>query len=399
MDTLTGATRWQVSSEDEEDYMADDLFLVRDHLGSVVMTLKAQKTCTMWMEPPGPGEGDPECGLSAYVLNPIETFEYDPYGQPTAHVPASESTPQGPGYLALKTTGAFAMSGENSGYTLLDRNDISRPNGTPGNTWVRNGAVPAAQSHHGWNYLFTARPWDSDVRQYYIRNRWYDPLQGRWTAVDPIGYRGGLNQYAYCGGNPVSRLDRIGLAYLLVNIRPTTHSDCWSEGTVPHIGIELRTDKLEQIGAWGYHINGWIDEATGKGVESYHYNDHFAIYIPDDQVQDLFNEFNGRVGTWVGTGDEPINGIPPYDLEDRNCTTIMCEDLNRIVGPDSSGSLFEPRKPTCEELSYIGKFVQKPESFKDADIPDSLSLPLRQDIRFVHFTPDELKHAEWMFAE
>jgi len=203
----------QVSSEDEEDYMAEDLFLVRDHLGSVVMTLKAQKTCTMWMEPPGPGEGDPECGAWAYVLNPIETFEYDPYGQPTAHVPASEDTPSGAGYLALKTAGAFAMPGEKSGYTLLDRNDIGRSNGTPGNTWVRNGAVPAAQSHYGWNYLFTARPWDSDVRQYYVRHRWYDPLQGRWTAVDPIGYRGGLNQYAYCGGNPVCFIDLTGLKY------------------------------------------------------------------------------------------------------------------------------------------------------------------------------------------
>jgi len=213
MDTLTGATRWQVSSEDEEDYMAEDLFLVRDHLGSVVMTLKAKKTCTMWMEPPGPGEGGPsECGTWGYVLTLQESYDYDPYGTPTIHAPATDGNIGSEGRLVTRpTTSTFDLVGTKSSHTLLDRNDIGRPNGTPGNTWVRNGAVPAGQSHYGWNYLFTARPWDSDVRQYNIRHRWYDPLQGRWTAVDPIGYRGGLNQYQYCGGNPVSFIDLLGL--------------------------------------------------------------------------------------------------------------------------------------------------------------------------------------------
>ena len=41
--------------------------------------------------------------------------------------------------------------------------------------------------------------------------RYYDPQLGRWLTRDPIGYDGGMNQYGYCGGDPVNEEDSIGL--------------------------------------------------------------------------------------------------------------------------------------------------------------------------------------------
>ncbi len=41
--------------------------------------------------------------------------------------------------------------------------------------------------------------------------RYYDPSTGRFLQRDPIGIRGGLNVYGYCGNNPVSRIDPSGL--------------------------------------------------------------------------------------------------------------------------------------------------------------------------------------------
>jgi len=41
--------------------------------------------------------------------------------------------------------------------------------------------------------------------------RWYEPTTGKWHSNDPIGISGGLNQYIFCGNNPVNFRDPIGL--------------------------------------------------------------------------------------------------------------------------------------------------------------------------------------------
>lgn len=45
---------------------------------------------------------------------------------------------------------------------------------------------------------------------YYMRQRFYDAAIGRFLQRDPIGYEGGINLYAYAGGNPVNYIDPTG---------------------------------------------------------------------------------------------------------------------------------------------------------------------------------------------
>ena len=45
----------------------------------------------------------------------------------------------------------------------------------------------------------------------YMRNRWYDPAQGRFTQQDPIGLDGGTNLYAYAVNAPTDFVDPLGL--------------------------------------------------------------------------------------------------------------------------------------------------------------------------------------------
>uniref|UniRef100_UPI0035A22FD5 RHS repeat-associated core domain-containing protein n=1 Tax=Escherichia albertii TaxID=208962 RepID=UPI0035A22FD5 len=52
--------------------------------------------------------------------------------------------------------------------------------------------------------------YDEESGLYYNRNRYYDPLQGRYITQDPIGLAGGLNLYHY-PLNPILKIDPLGL--------------------------------------------------------------------------------------------------------------------------------------------------------------------------------------------
>jgi len=52
---------------------------------------------------------------------------------------------------------------------------------------------------------------DSETGLIYLRNRYYDPAIGRFITEDPVG--DGLNWYAYCGNNPINRIDPFGQVF------------------------------------------------------------------------------------------------------------------------------------------------------------------------------------------
>ncbi|NOT13920.1 MAG: RHS repeat-associated core domain-containing protein [Methylococcaceae bacterium] len=56
---------------------------------------------------------------------------------------------------------------------------------------------------------------------YYMRARYYDAGVGRFISEDPIGFEGGLNLYAYVGGNPIMLVDPSGTIPLLAIIPAT----------------------------------------------------------------------------------------------------------------------------------------------------------------------------------
>jgi RHS repeat-associated protein len=66
---------------------------------------------------------------------------------------------------------------------------------------------------------------------HYRRNRFYDPMTGRFTQEDPIGLAGGLNAYGFANGDPVNFSDPFGTC-------PVPADDC-PPGYFTAIGVGL----------------------------------------------------------------------------------------------------------------------------------------------------------------
>jgi RHS repeat-associated protein len=60
-------------------------------------------------------------------------------------------------------------------------------------------------------FRFASKYWDAETGLYQYNARSYSPSLGRFISRDPIEEDGGLNLYAYCGNNPASRWDYLGL--------------------------------------------------------------------------------------------------------------------------------------------------------------------------------------------
>ena len=99
-------------------------------------------------------------------------------------------------------------------YDAYGRQTVFQP-GTNGVVDFGNDDIitPGGNSALGNPYMFTGRRLDHETENYYSRNRYYDPLLGRFLSRDPLGYDalGSLNLYEYPGGNPITYTDPMGL--------------------------------------------------------------------------------------------------------------------------------------------------------------------------------------------
>ena len=72
------------------------------------------------------------------------------------------------------------------------------------------GQVAASDPNHPNPFLFTGRRYDTETGLYYYRARYYNSTLGRFLQTDRVGYADGINWYAYCANNPVTRMDPSG---------------------------------------------------------------------------------------------------------------------------------------------------------------------------------------------
>jgi RHS repeat-associated protein len=81
--------------------------------------------------------------------------------------------------------------------------------------WTAGGSTATRYGYagaHGYEEKLLPKPYGSpDFGFVHVGARWYDPSTGRFLERDPMSVRGGMNLYAYVEGNPLSRIDPLGL--------------------------------------------------------------------------------------------------------------------------------------------------------------------------------------------
>jgi RHS repeat-associated protein len=162
--------------------------------------------------------GSPVAILDNANASVIERISYDPYGNARHHSPADlDGDGDVDGMDQAILLGAWANG-------VADTADIDRDGNVNG--WDQalllyywGSAMPA-----GWisyagednalgfaGYVHNKEAPGSAGGAYLARNRWYDPLLGRWLSRDPMGYVDGMNSYLYVAANPLVLIDPLGL--------------------------------------------------------------------------------------------------------------------------------------------------------------------------------------------
>jgi RHS repeat-associated protein len=114
------------------------------------------------------------------------------------------------------------------------------------------------------NRKFTAREEDGMGLSHY-RHRYYHSALGRFVGEDPLGFLGGINLYAYVGGNPMKWVDPLGFQQKSATFQCDGSGGYevvlnWAKGSVVESCVTLHEE--QHIKDWQQHFGP--DSCKGK---------------------------------------------------------------------------------------------------------------------------------------
>jgi RHS repeat-associated protein len=220
--------------------------------------------------------------------------EYDATGKPLEETVYLGSTP-----VAVVTPQASA--GTNVFYVYTDQINTPRvitSAATNAMVWRWDMADPFGVGSPSENPsgagAFTYNPrmpgqlFDKETNYFYNYYRYYDPQIGRYVQSDPIGLNGGINTYAYVGGNPLSYYDFLGLklcSVTLPGIGKTSLDDTFAPTVEKWIqlnhdaGVDVRVTEAFRTTAYQQSLANNPNATTPAGAGNSLHEAGFAIDI------------------------------------------------------------------------------------------------------------------------
>ena len=208
---------------------------------------------------------------------------------------------------------------------------------------------PLEESAVGNRYLWQGRwyEWELHVATggagvYYFRARWYDPVTGRWLSKDPIGISGGLNQYVFCGNNPVNFVDPFGLRWVDVYV--------WNGGgfSAGHIMITEHNSEKVRLSQWP--TKRWLSTRNTQRSFKHTWRSEgrppdnvYWVFVPDDAAFDAACADHADRDSWTAfpkAGSETHCARSSYDALQAGGVPLSGYDTGRIF-PGNLGSLLQ----------------------------------------------------------
>jgi RHS repeat-associated protein len=236
------------------------------------------------------------------------------------------------------------------------------------NTYDEYG-IPGA--NNAGRFQYTGQAWLPELGMYYYKARIYSPTLGRFLQVDPIGYDGGINLYAYVENDPGNATDPSGLYTCEKKECPVVAK------IVNHLAMAARSSRMQtnsRIPSNASRVLTGMVNALGKQGEG-------GIHIENATFKE------GKLGDYSSTDGGHLIRLDFAQLDKRGGFPMAAAALGHEMTHAAQNRRHGPA-PTLEALSMrerqayrVGAWVLHGLGWSSPYLPDMTDRNVEQKIR------------------